>query len=231
MAAAEGKVPVIERIHRQIREDILEGRRSPGQPLVEMDLCVQYGASRNSVREVLHQLGREGLLTMVRNKGAVVRTMQRKDLREIYTARRALEMQALLGSHQLSAALLEQMRVVGEMALKAHASGSWRSLGTLSLQFHQLIVAQIGSELLNEFFLTLCAQLRLVFACEGDESRIQSLDWVEREQRIYTLLRKGERQAAAAALDEYLALSEKTLTQVMIRWSRRQQSAAADRLQ
>ncbi|MFG5778499.1 GntR family transcriptional regulator [Comamonas sp. J-3] len=224
MPPANEKVSVIDRIHREIRDDILEGKRPPGQPLVEMDLCVQYGASRNSIREVLHQLGREGLATFVRNKGVMVRTMQRKDLREIYVARRALEMQAVLGGTPLSAAVLERMQTVTESAEKAHAAGNWRKVGTLSLQFHQLLVSLIGSELLDDFFLTLCAQLRLVFSCEDREENIQTMDWIDKERKIAHLLRKGERQAAAAELEDYLSLSEKTLTQVVIRWTRKQQA-------
>ena len=87
-----------------------------------------------------------------------------------------------------------------------------------------MLVSLIGSELLDDFFLTLCAQLRLVFSCEDREENIQTMDWIDKERKIAHLLRKGERQAAAAELEDYLSLSEKTLTQVVIRWTRKQQA-------
>jgi len=54
----------------------LENRRiAPGQRLVEADLVTQYDVSRNSVREALQRLAAEGLVEIVRNKGAVIRLL------------------------------------------------------------------------------------------------------------------------------------------------------------
>ena len=99
----------------------------------------------------------------------------------------------------------------------ALARGKWRDVGTLSLQVHQHIVALLGSQLLDEFFRTLCAQLRLVFASEPDESRIQTADWIEREYQIYQFLAADRCQEASRALAAYLDDSEHTLTDVLIR--------------
>ncbi len=92
-AERDSGISIAERISHQLRDDIMEGKLPPGTQLVEVDLAADYGASRNTIREVLHQLGREGLATFIRHKGVVVRRMERKDLREIYAARRALELQ------------------------------------------------------------------------------------------------------------------------------------------
>jgi DNA-binding GntR family transcriptional regulator len=54
----------------------LETRRiAPGQRLVEADLVTLYDVSRNSVREALQRLAAEGLVEIVRNKGAVIRLL------------------------------------------------------------------------------------------------------------------------------------------------------------
>ncbi|AXA73817.1 GntR family transcriptional regulator [Achromobacter insolitus] len=210
-------ISIAERISHQLRDDIMEGKLPPGTQLVEVDLTADYGASRNTIREVLHQLGREGLATFIRHKGVVVRRMERKDLREIYAARRALELQAISGSLPLQPALLDKMLTAIDAAERALARKKWRNVGTLSLQVHQHIVAQLGSRLLDEFFLTLCAQLRLVFASEVDESLIQTPDWIERERRIHGLLVEGRRDLAAQALADYLDDSERTLMAVLTR--------------
>ena len=148
--------------------------------------------------------------------------MERKDLKEIYAARRALELQAINGDLPLQPVLLDKMLAAINAAERALAKKNWRSVGTLSLQVHQHIVAQLGSRLLNEFFLTLCAQLRLVFASEVDESLIQTPDWIERERLIHGLLVKGQREPAAMALTAYLDDSERTLMAVLTRLKNQQ---------
>lgn len=224
-AERDSGLSIAERISHRLRDDIMGGKLPPGTQLVEVDLAAGYGASRNTIREVLHQLGREGLATFIRHKGVVVRRMERKDLRDIYAARRALEMQAVSGDQPLKPALLDKMLAAIDAAERALARKNWRSVGTLSLQVHQHIVAQLGSRLLDEFFLTLCAQLRLVFASEPDESRIQTSDWIERERHIHGLLVQDRRGDAAQALSDYLEHSERTLTEVLTRLKAQQGQA------
>ena len=113
-------------------------------------------------------------------------------------------MQAISGDLPLQPALLDKMLTTIDAADRALAKRNWRNVGTLSLQVHQHIVAQLGSRLLNEYFLTLCAQLRLVFASEIDESLIQTADWIERERLIHGLLVKNRRAEAAEAMAAYL---------------------------
>jgi len=62
----------------------LESRRIvPGQRLVEADLVSAYGVSRNSVREALQRLAAEGLVEIVRNKGAVIRLLSLQETLDV----------------------------------------------------------------------------------------------------------------------------------------------------
>lgn len=51
-----------DQIYRVLLEDLQQGRFTPGQRLVELDLAAEYGVSRTPVREALFQLAREGLI-------------------------------------------------------------------------------------------------------------------------------------------------------------------------
>ncbi len=64
-----GGLSLSAQVANELREDIIGGRLLPGMALVESELVKAYNASRNTIREALHQLGREGLATYVRNKG------------------------------------------------------------------------------------------------------------------------------------------------------------------
>lgn len=208
-------VSVADRIGDQLRDEIIGGRLAPGTQLVEVELSAKYLASRNTIREVLHKMGREGLATFIRHKGVVVRAVQSKDLKDIYVARRALELYAIAEAPELQPSALEHMLDTIRAAERALALERWQEVGTLSLQMHQQIVAMLGSRLIDDFFRTLCAQLRLVFASHPDESQIQTVDWIERELRIHTYLTDNDRRGALRELKAYLALSEQILLEVV----------------
>lgn len=66
---------------------ILRGLESqafvPGQRLVEADLSARFGVSRNSVREGLQRLVAEGVIELLKHKGAVIRTLDVQDTMDV----------------------------------------------------------------------------------------------------------------------------------------------------
>lgn len=91
-----------DQIARELRADIIGGRLLPGMALVEVDLVKGYNASRNTIREALHRLGQEGLTRYVRNKGVMVRRVEREEVRDLFVVRRTLELQAIARSSPLT---------------------------------------------------------------------------------------------------------------------------------
>lgn len=62
----------------------LEARRLvPGQRLVEVDLAASFGVSRNSVREALQRLAAEGIVELLRHKGAAVRLLSMQETLDV----------------------------------------------------------------------------------------------------------------------------------------------------
>ncbi|MBI5278308.1 MAG: GntR family transcriptional regulator [Burkholderiales bacterium] len=55
----------------------------PGQRLVEADLVSQFQVGRNSVREALHRLSAEGLVDLLRNRGAAIRLLSLKETMDV----------------------------------------------------------------------------------------------------------------------------------------------------
>jgi DNA-binding GntR family transcriptional regulator len=72
-----------DQIFRDIVEGLYEGRYVPGQRLVESDLTQAYGVSRGSVREALNRLAAERVVSLSLNRGAQVRSLSRKEARDI----------------------------------------------------------------------------------------------------------------------------------------------------
>ncbi|WP_200843444.1 GntR family transcriptional regulator [Pantoea sp. 18069] len=47
----------------------------PGQRLVEADLAIQFGVGRNSVREAMQRLAANGIVDVLRHKGATIKSL------------------------------------------------------------------------------------------------------------------------------------------------------------
>ncbi len=73
-----------------LRAAIVSGRFTPGQRLVEREMCVLTGASRASVREALRQLEAEGLVTLRPHRGPSVTAATAEDARHLYGVRGVL---------------------------------------------------------------------------------------------------------------------------------------------
>jgi DNA-binding GntR family transcriptional regulator len=212
--AKEPSLSLADQVAVQLREDIIGGRLLPGMPLVESELVNIYCASRNTVREALHHLGREGLASYVRNKGVVVRRLGVDDVRDIFKVRRTLELQAITLSKPLREYQSDLMLEAIEAAQLAQERENWQAFGTHSLKFHQHIVGLMRSPLFNEFFTQVMAQMRLVFSSAPSEESFQR-PWLERDRHIHDLLADGHKQEAGEALASYLHDSESLLLDIL----------------
>lgn len=198
----------------ELREEIIGGRLLPGMPLVESELVNACNVSRNTVREALHQLGREGLASYVRNKGMMVRRMNVDDVRDLFKVRRTLELQAIAASKPLREYQSDLMLDAIEAAQLAQERENWQAFGTHSLRFHQHIVGLMRSPLFDEFFANVTAQMRLVFCCAPSEEGFQK-PWLERDRHIHDLLSDGLKQEAIEAMSSYLNDSESALLDIL----------------
>ena len=80
-------------IVERLREDILAGRLEPGSRLIEFDLTARFAVSRGPVREGLRRLSADGLIEHWPHRGAVVRRLTEREIRELFLIR--IEMEAL----------------------------------------------------------------------------------------------------------------------------------------
>src|SRR5829696_9051732 len=78
-----------------IREAIVAGRLRPGERIKEIPLSEQLGFLRAPVRDALRLLERDGLVTLVPNRGAIVPELRAVDVLEVYALRASLGTLAL----------------------------------------------------------------------------------------------------------------------------------------
>ncbi|MDZ4683858.1 MAG: GntR family transcriptional regulator [Planctomycetaceae bacterium] len=85
-------------IVQSLLADIFHGRLLAGQHLVTQELADRFGVSHTPIREALITLGGIGLVTLQPNRGAVVRQISAREVREVCRVRRALECEAVRGA-------------------------------------------------------------------------------------------------------------------------------------
>ena len=81
----------VERVAAELKAGIFEGRFAPGQRLISRDVVEQLGVSRSSLREAFRRLEADGLVDVIPNRGAVVRTLSPAEVQHVYQIREALE--------------------------------------------------------------------------------------------------------------------------------------------
>ncbi len=89
------RVPLAEQVYQNLVDSIASGDLPAGTELREQHLAKQMNVSATPVREALRRLTSDGLVEMVPYHGAVVRTLNKKEIQEAYTCREALERLAI----------------------------------------------------------------------------------------------------------------------------------------
>jgi len=84
-----------DRVHDELRSDILRGRFQPGERLKFAELQHAYGASASTAREALTRLAQQGLVVSKPQSGYSVWPLSLPDLLELTTLRKDVEGLAL----------------------------------------------------------------------------------------------------------------------------------------
>ena len=68
----QADLPLRDLVFNTLRQAILTGELKPGERLMEIHLADKLGVSRTPIREAIHKLELEGLVTMIPRHGAAV---------------------------------------------------------------------------------------------------------------------------------------------------------------
>ena len=160
------------RLLAKLRDAILDGVFTPGEKLLEADLCRQMGVSRTSVREALRQLEAERLVTIIPGI-AVPRSRSLPGLKpsRIYDARQLLEGEAAARFAERATAA-EIARAKGALADFDRAMTMDDAHGRLThtQRFYDLIIEGCGNPIIGEMLQSLFAAHKF-FTCALDVAK------------------------------------------------------------
>jgi DNA-binding GntR family transcriptional regulator len=77
-------------IAERIGASIVEEQFAPGERLKEVELALQFGVSRATIREALRLLEQRGLVSILPQRGARVTDLSKKELEDLFEMRAAL---------------------------------------------------------------------------------------------------------------------------------------------
>src|SRR3984957_19409756 len=138
-------------IAKRIEEDIVLGRRQSRERLVELDLCELFQTHRGDVRLALFALEKKGLVERIPNRGALVRGLTPREVREIYAVREQLEVMAVsIIPLPASAGDIERLEEVQHRHTAAIATGDLLTVFYSNLRFHQVLFGLCGNACLIE---------------------------------------------------------------------------------
>jgi DNA-binding GntR family transcriptional regulator len=193
-----------------VREDILAGRLSPGDRLIESDLSERFGISRTSVHDALSQLQREGFVTLVRYRGATVSAILRTDALELMQVWRGLEvLAAQLAAELRGGEVADELAHVVERTLTAGRKQAIDELSLWNTQFHTLVAAASGNSQLRTRLERVLRRVCWLFKQQLQERMDAS--WTDHAAIAQAIL-GGSPIQAGYLMGEHIAKSEELLT-------------------
>lgn len=212
--AAARRAATAEFIVERIGAAIAERRLPPGTKLGEKALGEIFGVSRTKVRQALHRLATDKLVTLLPHRGAFVAQPTVREAREVFEARRVLE--PIVVARFVEGATPDQIETLLQHHAQeqaAIAANDARSAQRLLGWFHVLIAEMAGNRVLAEVLRELVMRsslITLLYQTTADSRRsseehrelITHIEKREVEQATQLAIRHLERVEAGLALRE-----------------------------
>jgi DNA-binding GntR family transcriptional regulator len=135
-----------ERIYTELRRAIIMGHLEPDARLSVQELAEKYNNSVTPVRDALHMLGQEGLVTIKPRSGYFVTSMTLKQLRDILELREILEVAAV----ERAAARIDEPQLDQLAHVHAGYTGdddeSYDRYTDENRRYHRLVAEAAGNE-------------------------------------------------------------------------------------
>lgn len=189
-----------ERVSDALREIILSGHFTPGQPIREQQVAAMLKVSRGPIREALIQLGSEGLLRFDPYRGHAVIDPDPEHLDELYSFRALLEgFAAERAAVQRTEAELEHLHnLVNEMS-KCIAARDRQAILQYDMAFHETIVRAARHGMLFRCWTSVKNQVVLVMNFTAARLYRELKDIDVRHREILTLIEQRDAIGAGEA--------------------------------
>lgn len=193
----ERHAPLRDQVLAALRERIISGEYAPGERLTEERLALDFGVSRNPVREALRTAEAEGFLHMQPRRGVVVASPDETTMRDLFTIRARLEpLAARLAAERASGDDVAGLRGLLDAARRATDAGDLAQIAALNSALHQRVIEIGRNAWLSAITSSLYRHVRWVFTLTVAHRAPHS--WTE-HVRLVDAIAAHEPEAAEAA--------------------------------
>lgn len=195
-------------------EMIVSGKMAPGESLNESALAASIGVSRSTIREAVRILERGGLVRRKAYHSAAVVEPSDDELADLYLTRLRLEVTA--AGHVDSPIAIAAVETAFEEMARASELRDADLLVERDLGFHAMIVRQLGSRRLDEFFENLTRELRFFLKVLSHEDReYEHPEFVvDEHERILRAFKTGETVLARELITEMVQVNERRVRSI-----------------
>jgi len=196
--------PIRERVYSQLRKAVLSGKIPTNERLIETELASQLGTSRTPVREALHKLELENLVSSIPRVGYVVKGLSEEDINDICEIRSAIEGLAVKRAiSQITGKNLERLRRNIEESQQAVHQKRLEKMVVLDTEFHDILCQSSGSKRIHELSQSL-REYMLKFRMECLRVPDIASKAVLAHERIYKAICKRNLIQAQKYVDDHL---------------------------
>ena len=195
--AGLAKVNLRQQALTALRRAITTGELPPGTHLVETELSEQLQISRGTLREAMRQLQQEGLIEAGARGRLAVRSLDAKEILDIFAVRAALESLAVrvLSRHEDRDAAVASLR--NEVrAMETAVNGTMEERIEADLNFHRTLCQLTGNAMLLHSWRALEGSIRMSFMWAGMERAVGNMR-VDRHTAIVDVVVAGDPARAA----------------------------------
>lgn len=195
---------------------IVDGRLQAGEPLREARLSELLGISRNSVREGVRILEQSRLVRYEMHRGTVVSTPNIEQLRDLYDARRVVEVSAL--RNEVSSSDLALLDSAIDRLNAESRDGNAERIVAADLAFHRTIVGFHHNERITDFFTELATEMSYYFTVLSwvDEQYKHAEESIAKEHALIAqAIRSRDNQTAMMILGEHIDHNRARLEDIM----------------
>lgn len=188
----------------RVRDMIVEGKLNAGTRIHEGRLCEQLGVSRTPLREALKVLATEGLVDLSPNRGAIVREVTARDMRDMLRVLGQLE--ALAGELACAAAsdaAIAELDAMHRRMMEHYAARNRMEYFKLNQAIHSSIVRLADNPTLQAMHETLQARIKRIRYI-GNDRDDQWHDAVGDHEAMIAALRARDGAALGTALKAHL---------------------------
>lgn len=191
---------ISDQVYQYLRNEIIEGRLTPGQRIGPDELAEKLKISKMPIKEAIERLVGDGLLEVQARRGTFVTRLDPVDLAETFEVRCALEVLAgKLAVRHITKADIEQLHALIAAMEQSTDKNDVRLHLEQNAAFHELIVQRSGNRKLFETW----RRLRTPIHVAGIHARTD--DWIARiarEQREHSAIVRALEQRDAAAVEQ-----------------------------